>query len=107
MAIEQTQVLPSPILEGSLTNFLKWIDPLTKGAVPVDAQGKSTYAGIDTSTYAPQVAGQHALQTGAVADAAGLASLVGPGAGTGAGSIASYMSPYQQQVMDAQLGEFD
>ena len=107
MAIEQTQVLPSPILEGSLTNFLKWIDPLTKGAVPVDAQGKSTYAGIDTSTYAPQVAGQHALQTGAVADAAGLASLVGPGAGTGAGSIASYMSPYQQQVMDAQMAEFD
>ena len=107
MAIEQTQVLPSPVLEGSLTNFLKWIVPLTKGAVPVDAQGKSTYAGIDTSTYAPQVAGQHALQTGAVADAAGLASLVGPGAGTGAGSIASYMSPYQQQVMDAQLAEFD
>ena len=107
MAVEQTQVLPSPILEGSLTNFLKWIDPLTKGAVPVDAQGKSTYTGIDTSTYAPQVAGQHALQTGAVADAAGLASLVGPGAGTGAGSIASYMSPYQQQVMDAQLAEFD
>ena len=107
MAVEQTQVLPSPILEGSLTNFLKWIDPLTKGAVPVDAQGKSTYAGIDTSAYAPQVAGQHALQTGAVADAAGLASLVGPGAGTGAGSIASYMSPYQQQVMDAQLAEFD
>ncbi len=107
MAVEQTQVLPSPILEGSLTNFLKWIDPLTKGAVPVDAQGKSTYTGIDTSAYAPQVAAQHALQTGAVADAAGLASLVGPGAGTGAGSIASYMSPYQQQVMDAQLAEFD
>ena len=107
MAIEQTQTLPSPILEGSLTNFLKWIDPLTKGAVPVDAQGKSTYTGIDTSTYAPQVAAQHALQTGAVSDAAGLASLVGPGAGTGAGSIASYMSPYQQQVMDAQLAEFD
>ena len=107
MAVEQTQVLPSPILEGSLTNFLKWIDPLTKGAVPVDAQGKSTYTGIDTSAYAPQVAAQHALQTGAAADAAGLASLVGPGAGTGAGSIASYMSPYQQQVMDAQLAEFD
>ena len=60
MAIEQTQTLPSPILEGSLTNFLKWIDPLTKGAVPVDAQGKSTYTGIDTSAYAPQVAGLHA-----------------------------------------------
>lgn len=101
MAIEQTQTLPSPILEGSLTSFLKHLDKLQKGSVP------STFSGIDTSTYAPQVAGQHALQTGAVADAAGLASLVGPGAGTGAGSIASYMSPYQQQVIDAQMQEFD
>ena len=109
MAVEQTQVLPSPILEGSLTNFLKWIDPLTKGAVPVDAQGKSTYTGIDTSTYAPQVAGQHALQTGAVTAAGGLGSLVGTGAGGPgvAGSIESYMSPYQDQVMEAQMAEFD
>ena len=32
-----------------------------------------------------------------------------PGAGPAsqAGSIASYMSPYQQQVMDASLAEFD
>ena len=102
MAVEQTQVLPSPILEGALTDFLKRLSPLTAGT-----PDPGTYTGIDTSAYAPQVAGQHALQTGAVSDAAGLASLVGPGAGTGAGSIASYMSPYQQQVMDAQLAEFD
>ena len=100
MAVEQSQVLPSPVLEGSLTSFLKKLDPLTGGT-------PTTYTGIDTSTYAPQVAAQHALQTGAVSDAAGLASLVGPGAGTGAGSIASYMSPYQQQVIDAQMAEFD
>jgi len=100
MAVEQSQVLPSPVLEGSLTSFLKKLDPLTGGT-------PTSYTGIDTSAYAPQVAAQHALQTGAVSDAAGLASLVGPGAGTGAGSIASYMSPYQQQVMDAQMAEFD
>ena len=100
MAVEQTQVLPSPVLEGSLTSFLKKLDPLTGGT-------PTTFTGIDTSAYAPQVAAQHALQTGAVSDAAGLASLVGPGAGTGAGSIASYMSPYQQQVIDAQMAEFD
>ena len=100
MAVEQSQVLPSPVLEGSLTSFLKKLDPLTGGT-------PTTYTGIDTSAYAPQVAAQHALQTGAVSDAAGLASLVGPGAGTGAGSIASYMSPYQQQVIDAQMAEFD
>ena len=100
MAVEQSQVLPSPVLEGSLTSFLKKLDPLTGGT-------PTSYTGIDTSAYAPQVAAQHALQTGAVSDAAGLASLVGPGGGTGAGSIASYMSPYQQQVMDAQMSEFD
>ena len=100
MAVEQSQVLPSPVLEGSLTSFLKKLDPLTGGT-------PTTYTGIDTSAYAPQVAAQHALQTGAVSDAAGLASLVGPGAGTGPGSIASYMSPYQQQVIDAQMAEFD
>ena len=100
MAVEQSQVLPSPVLEGSLTSFLKKLDPLTGGT-------PTTFSGIDTSAYAPQVAAQHALQTGAVSDAAGLASLVGPGAGTGAGSIASYMSPYQQQVIDAQMAEFD
>jgi hypothetical protein len=101
MAVTETRTLPSPILEGSLTSFLKHLDKLQKGSVPTG------FAGIDTSTYAPQVAGQHALQTGAVADAAGLASLVGPGAGEGPGSIASYMSPYQQQVIDAQMAEFD
>ena len=109
MPVEQTQVLPSPILEGSLTAFLKNLDFLQKGAIKRDAAGEPTFAGIDTSTYDPQVAGQHALQTGAVSDAAGLASLVGPGAGGPgvAGSIESYMSPYQDQVMEAQMAEFD
>ena len=92
---------PSPILEGSLTAFLKHLDKLQAGSVPTG------FAGIDTSKYAPQVAAQDALQTGAATAAAGLGSLVGAGAGTGAGSIAEYMSPYQQQVIDAQMEEFD
>ena len=37
----------------------------------------------------------------------GAAGLTGAGAGTGAGSIAEYMSPYQQQVIDTSLAEFD
>jgi len=92
---------PSPILEGSLTSFLKHLDKLQAGAVP------TSFAGIDTSKYAPKVAAQDALQTGAATAAAGLGSLVGPGAGTGPGSISEYMSPYQQQVIDAQMQEFD
>ena len=37
----------------------------------------------------------------------GLGALTGPGAGTGAGSIASFQSPYQQQVMDETLRQYD
>ena len=56
MATTTTITKPAPILEGSLTAFLKSIDKLGKGAVP------STFAGIDTSKYAPTVEGQTQLQ---------------------------------------------
>jgi|TARA_R110002033_G_scaffold68831_1_gene120077 hypothetical protein len=92
---------PSPVIEGSLSNFLPFIDMLSKGAVD------SSFSGINTANYDPKVAQQDALQKQAAANAAGLGSLTGTGAGTGAGSIASYMSPYQQQVIDASLSEFD
>ena len=91
---------PAPILTGSLTAFLNELDKLGKGAVPTG------YAGLDTSKYAPQVADRTALQTAAY-DAAldqagtGITSLVGPEA------YQPFMSPYQQQVMDATLSEFD
>ena len=92
---------PSPVIEGSLSNFLPFIDMLSKGAVD------SSFSGINTANYDPKVAAQNALQTQAAQAAGGLGSLVGTGAGTGAGSIQSYMSPYQQQVIDASLAEFD
>ena len=110
MAENVTINKPAPILTGSLTAFLNEIDKLGKGAVP------TTYAGLDPSQYAPQVAGRTSLQTGArdAAAGTGITSLVGTGldasGGVGApteGSIASFMSPYQQQVMDATLSEFD
>jgi len=44
-------------------------------------------------------------KAGTAADAA--TSLTGTGAGTGAGSIESYRSPFQQQVIDTTLAEFD
>ena len=96
---------PSPILEGSLTAFLKHLDKLQAGAVPTG------FAGIDTSKYAPQVAQQTDLQKDAATAAAGLGSLIGPGAELAGdvvpGSVQAYMSPYQQQVIDAQMEEFD
>ena len=95
MAETTTITKPAPIIEGSLTAFLKSIDKLGAGAVP------STFTGIDTSVYDPQVAARSQLQQTAATDAAGLGSLVGPQA------YEQFMSPYQQQVMDATLSEFD
>ena len=80
---------------------------------------------LDTSKFAPQVAAQDPLQTQAASLAAsgvgsyepfltaaqtslaGAQDLLGPGTGTGAGSISSFMSPYQSQVIDTTLAEFD
>ena len=96
MAVTETRQLVNPTLEASLTGFLKKLDPLGGQA-------------INTATYAPQVAARNTLQTGAETAAAGLGALTGTGAGAAdqTGSIASYMSPYQQQVIDASLAEFD
>ena len=88
MAVEQTQVLPAPVLEAALTAFTKKLPPL---------MGQP----IDTKAYDPQVAGRTNLQTDAVTAAGGLGSLVGPDA------YKPFMSPYQTEVMDATLSEFD
>ena len=89
-------------------------------------QFQITKAGM--AELAPQVAAQDPLQAAAYAQAVdptkglgsyqpfltaagqaatGATALTGTGAGTGAGSIASYTSPFQQQVIDTTLTEFD
>jgi len=95
MAETTTITKPSPIIEASLTNFLKHIDKLSKGAVP------STFTGIDTTAYDPKVAGQTQMQKDAATAAAGLGTLVGPDA------YKDFMSPYQQDVIGETLKEFD
>ena len=81
-------------------------DPLQTQAASLASSGVGAY-----SPYLTQAAtqGTEAISTlGGVSpyiSAAG--ALTGRGAGTGAGSIASYMSPYQSQVIDASLAEFD
>ena len=106
---------PAPILEGSLTAFLSQIDKLGGGAldprldpskfttVTDPDTGKKTqiYKGIDTSVYDPKVAAQSKLQIDAAKAAAGLGSLTGPDA------YKDFMSPYQQDVINATLSEFD
>ena len=107
MAVEETRQLYDPQLTGSRTALLTSVDKLGAGL----ANQLRNYTGLDTSKYAPQIAQQTALQKGLAAQAQGLGSLVGPGmalpAGVEAGSIEAYMSPYQQQVIDASLAEFD
>ena len=89
-------------------------DFATKGL----AFAKANPLATSLAGLAPTVAGQDALQKQAAALAAsGVGSfqpfltqaqnLPGAGAGTGAGSIQEYMSPYQTQVIDASLAEFD
>ena len=88
MAIEQTQTLPAPVLEAALTAFTKKLPPM---------MGQP----IQTSVYDPKVADRTQLQTHAYTAAGGLGSLVGPQA------YEQFMSPYQKEVMDTTLAEFD
>ena len=95
MAETTTITRPAPIIEGSLTAFLKSIDKLGAGAVPTG------FAGIDPSKYAPTIAAESQLQQDARTAAGGLGSLTGPQA------YQPFMSPYQQEVIDTTLAEFD
>ena len=118
------QNLPSPYIEGALTALSERLLPLL-----------STSAAIQTSTYAPQVAGISQFTQAAQQQAArqaGLGSLsfdpktgavttVGAGTGiagyepflqqasaySGPNAYQQFMSPYQQQVIDTTLTEFD
>jgi hypothetical protein len=104
--ITQTRQLPAPFIEALGKTYA---DQLTKQV------GKP----IDTSKFAPQVAGQDALQTQA-------ATLAASGVGsyqpfltsaqqalttaeglTGSQAYKQFMSPYQQDVIDATLQDFD
>ena len=88
MSETTTITRPAPIIEAALTNFLQKVNPLV---------GQT----IDTSKFAPQIAKESQLQKDARTAAAGLDSLVGPQA------FEAFMSPYQQEVIDTTLTEFD
>jgi hypothetical protein len=117
-----SQILPSPILEGALTAFTKKLEPLI---------GQQ----IQTGTYAPTIATQAPFTQAAQQQAAAQAGLgalqfdpntgavtsVGAGTGiggyepflqaaqaaTGSTAYQQYMSPYQQDVINTTLSEFD
>ena len=96
MAETTTITKPAPIIEGALTSFLETLKKLQPGTIPAGG-----FTGIDTTKFAPTIAAESQLQQDARTAAAGLGALTGPQA------YEQFMSPYQQEVIDATLSEFD
>ena len=99
MAIEQVQNLPQQYVTDLGVDYGKQLAGLT--AIP-----------LDTSRFAPQVAAQDALQTQAYNLAGSGVGAYQPfltqaGAYSGPTGYQSFMSPYQQDVIDATLADFD
>ena len=109
MAVQQTQMLPPQYVEDLQTDYGKQLTA-------------ATAAPLDTSLFAPKVAGQDQAQL----DAYKMATTPGQGIGafqpyitqagaydtaaaglSGAGAYQPFMSPYQQDVIDATLKEYD
>ena len=99
MAVQQSQMLPPQYVEDLQKDYGKQLTAMTT-------------APLDTTKFAPQVAGQDPLQTQAY-------NLAGAGIGayqpyitqasayTGPTGYQSFMSPYQQDVIDATMSEYD
>ena len=95
-----TQTLPSPYLTGAFTALGERLLPLL-----------STSAAINTASYAQQVAPETVLQQQARGMSGGLGDyqqyLNQAQQYSGPQAYQQFMSPYQQQVMDTTLTEFD
>ena len=106
MAITESRVLPPKFVEDLATDYGKQLTALT--AAP-----------LDTSKFAPTVAGQDPLQTQAASLAASGVGSYSPyitqagayntaAAGlSGPSAYSAFMSPYQQSVIDTTLTEYD
>ena len=127
MAVQESRTLPAPFIESLGKDYAKGLTDLTK--TPLQTQQFApkvapqhqlqtdavTLAQQGLGGYEPYITGKGAYSglptdmMGAQDYGAAAAALTGTGAGpaTQAGSIASYMSPYQQSVIDATLDEYD
>ena len=99
MAIEQVQNLPQQYVTDLGVDYGKQLAGLT--SIP-----------LDTARFAPQVATQDPMQTQAATLAASGVGAYQPfltqqAAYSGPQAYQSFMSPYQQDVIDATLSEFD
>ena len=79
--------------------FVAGEDPLQSQAIGLATQG--------IGAFQPFLQSAQPAITQAGQDVGGLQQFMGTGAGTGAGSIADFTSPFQQQVIDESLRQFD
>ena len=80
-------------------DFVAREDPLQTQAINLATQG--------IGSFQPFLQSAQAAITQAGQDVGGLQQFMGSGAGTGAGSIQDFTSPFQQQVIDESLRQFD
>ena len=100
--LQQTQILPAPFIEAPAKAYLGELETAIGGLKGIDP----------TKLYGQQfVAGPGALQTQAETLATGLGGyqpyLQAAQAATGPTAYQAYMSPYQQDVIDTTLADYD
>jgi hypothetical protein len=79
----------------------------TAGTTTAGAQPFISAAGTGLGTAGTTLGGVSPFISAAGSGLGTASGLTGTGTGTGTGSIASYMSPYQSQVIDASLANYD
>tara|TARA_B100000530_G_scaffold199220_1_gene126837 strand:- start:290 stop:1486 length:1197 start_codon:yes stop_codon:yes gene_type:complete len=95
--------------------FQPYLDRATTAANQIQGAGATALTNAQAAMNQMQgLAGAQAIsgaatpyQQQAMADLAGARGLAGPGAGTGAGSIDSYIDPQRQAYIDAELAAYD
>ena len=125
MAIQQTQVLPAQFIQDAGLDYATQLAAATAAPLPTQQfaptvagqtalqQQATTLATQGLGAYSPYLTG--AAAAGQAPGAAPMGLEAYGGLGTAAGltgpmttaQTAAYMSPYQQAVIDATLGEFD
>jgi len=102
MAVQQTQMLPPQYVEDLQKDYGTQLTSLTGTE-------------LDTGAFAPKIAGQDPAQLAAYTQATTAGQGIGAyqpyltqaGAYTGPGSQAAFYSPYQQDVIDTTMTEYD
>jgi hypothetical protein len=122
MAVQQTSVTPAPFLKDITTQYatdigaltatpfsqqqLQGMGPQVAGQDPLQAQAYTT-AQQGIGAYQPYLTGQGAY-AGTPTDMRGTQDYLAQAAGySGPGAYQQFMSPYQQQVIDKTLANFD